>query len=290
MSLWTGSHGAVTPPRQQRPRVVATITSEEEAWRSIGLGAEVLEVRLDLIEDPQEGPALLQSLRTTGVPLIATNRSRREGGRWRGPEDARLDLLWRSVPYAAAVDLEVTAATTAIGRTLCRELPHTLALLILSRHDFRATPAPATLRSWFSSMFQAGADVAKVAVTARRPEDLHALLGVLEGQRRPVVGISMGAVGAPSRVMAGLFGSVLTYGCVDAPRAPGQIRVDALRRMIDTLYDAPLQGRVSLPTARTRPSVLSIHRRRRPRAKSRATRKLSRPAGTQGIVPMKRGR
>ncbi len=224
-------------PRQQRPRVVATITSEAEAWRAIGLGAEVLEVRLDLMKDPQEGPALLQGLRTTGIPLIATNRSRREGGSWRGSEEARLGLLARSAPAARAVDLEASAAPTPAGRGLRAALRGAGSGLILSRHDFLATPAPATLRSWFSSMFRAGADVAKVAVTARRPENLHALLGVLGGQRRPVVGISMGAAGTPSRVMAGLFGSVLTYGCVDAPRAPGQIQVDRLRRMVETLYN-----------------------------------------------------
>ncbi len=223
-------------PKRPRPRVVATITSEEEAWRAIGLGAEALELRLDLMESPADGPALLERLRETGASLTATNRSRNEGGKWKGAEEARLELLWRSARHAAAVDLEASAAATPFGRALCRELPHTLALLILSRHDFRATPSPATLRSWFSSMFRAGADVAKVAVTARRPEDLHTLLGVLEAQRRPVVGISMGPAGTPSRVMAGLFGSILAYGCVDVPRAPGQIRVDALRRMVETLH------------------------------------------------------
>lgn len=212
------------------------MTSEPEAWRAVALGAEALEVRLDLTEVPREGPSLVERLRKTGLPLIATHRSRKEGGRWNGAEGERLELLWRSVRHAAAVDLEASAAVTPAGREFRRRLGPTRARLILSRHDFRATPSPAVLRNWFSSMFRAGASIAKVAVTARRPEDLHVLFGAMAAQKRPVVGISMGEAGAPSRVMGGLFGSVLTYGCVDAPRAPGQMRVDALRRRIEELY------------------------------------------------------
>lgn len=211
------------------------MTSEEEAWRGIGLGAEVIELRLDLMEKPREGPALLTRLDGTGAPLIATNRPRREGGAWKESEEGRLSLLADAAGHAWAVDLE--SSTVAPARSqLRRRLRGTRTALILSRHDFRATPAPGTLRSWFSAMFRAGADVAKVAVTARRPEDLHGLLDALRGQRRPVVGIAMGVAGAPSRVMAGLFGSVLTYGCVDEPRAPGQMRVDRLRRMVESLH------------------------------------------------------
>lgn len=228
------------PGAGARPLVVATVTSEPEAWRAIGLGAEVLELRMDLMAEPRRAPALLQRLRETGAPLIATNRSRREGGSWRGSEEARLDLLARSAAAARAVDLEASAAPTPAGRGLRAAVHKAGGALILSRHDLRATPAPETLRAWFSSMFRAGADVAKVAVTARGLGDLHALFGALGDQRRPVVGIAMGAAGAPSRVMAGLFGSVLTYGCVDEPRAPGQIRVDRLRRMVETLYPSQL--------------------------------------------------
>jgi 3-dehydroquinate dehydratase-1 len=191
---------------------------------------------MDLMDDPERGPGLLTRLRAAGVPLIATCRSRKEGGAWRGSEKERLALLARCAPRAWAVDLEASAAGTAGGRALRRRLSRSRTRLLLSRHDFSSTPPPATLRGWFASMSRAGADVAKVAVTARRTEDLHLLFDALRSQRRPVVGISMGAAGEPSRVMAGLFGSLLTYGSVDAPRAPGQIRVDVLRRRVDSLY------------------------------------------------------
>lgn len=222
-----------------RPRVVATVTSDAEAWAGIGLGAEILELRMDLMADPLKGPALIESLRATGAPLIATNRSRREGGSWRGSEEARLALLARGARAARAVDLEASAAATAAGRRLSAGVRKTGTALLISRHDFHATPPARTLRSWLSAMFLSGADVAKVAVMARTAQDLHSLLSVLGAQRRPVVGIAMGDAGPPSRVMAGLFGSVLTYGCVDGPRAPGQIRVDRLRQMVEALQPGP---------------------------------------------------
>ena len=44
--------------------------------------------------------------------------------------------------------------------------------------------------------------------------------------------IAMGDLGRHSRVIAPIYGSVMTYGYVDAPTAPGQLRVDELKYMI----------------------------------------------------------
>ena len=44
--------------------------------------------------------------------------------------------------------------------------------------------------------------------------------------------IAMGDLDRHSRVIAPIYGSVMTYGYVDAPTAPGQLRVDELKYMI----------------------------------------------------------
>ena len=44
--------------------------------------------------------------------------------------------------------------------------------------------------------------------------------------------IAMGDLGRHSRVIAPIYGSVMTYGYMDAPTAPGQLRVDELKYMI----------------------------------------------------------
>lgn len=229
--------------RRSAPLVVATVASEEEAWRGLGLGAEAIELRIDLMRSPARAEHLLERLRETGVPRIATHRPRREGGRWSGPEAKRLELLARCAPRADGVDLELSAAPGAgVVRRSVRD--HGAALL-LSHHDFRTTPPEPRLRARFGSMLRQGADIAKVAVTARRAGDLHRLYGALMATskmlapRKFLVGVAMGPAGLPSRVMAGLFGSALTYGYVDRPRAPGQVRVDRLRRMVETLYGTP---------------------------------------------------
>ncbi|CAG0981854.1 partial 3-dehydroquinate dehydratase, partial [Methanosarcinales archaeon] len=50
-----------------------------------------------------------------------------------------------------------------------------------------------------------------------------------------VCAIAMGEIGKHSRVMAPLYGSVMTYGYVDIPVAPGQLRVDELKNMLKIL-------------------------------------------------------
>ncbi|MDL5501677.1 MAG: type I 3-dehydroquinate dehydratase [Candidatus Methanoperedens sp.] len=42
-------------------------------------------------------------------------------------------------------------------------------------------------------------------------------------------------MGKHSRIMAPLYGSVMTYGYVDIPVAPGQLRVDELKNMLQLL-------------------------------------------------------
>ena len=55
------------------------------------------------------------------------------------------------------------------------------------------------------------------------------VLGLFEATlsaKRPVCTIAMGEIGAHSRIIAPVYGSLLTYGYVRKPVAPGQMRVD----------------------------------------------------------------
>jgi len=45
----------------------------------------------------------------------------------------------------------------------------------------------------------------------------------------------MGEKGKHSRVIAPVYGSVMTYGYVDTPTAPGQLKVDELKKILKML-------------------------------------------------------
>ena len=84
------------------------------------------------------------------------------------------------------------------------------------------------------AMAGAGADVAKLAVMPRSARDVARLLAVTaqasEELGLPVVTMSMGALGAVSRVSGAVFGSALTFATVDGgPSAPGQLPIEQVR-------------------------------------------------------------
>ncbi len=70
--------------------------------------------------------------------------------------------------------------------------------------------------------------IAKLAVMPKDMTDVLRLLEVTLVSKRPVCTISMGSLGMHSRIVAPVYGSLLTYGYVRRPVAPGQIRVDRL--------------------------------------------------------------
>lgn len=63
------------------------------------------------------------------------------------------------------------------------------------------------------------------------PHSLNDVLRLYEvtiKAKRPCCTIAMGMLGKHSRIMAPVYGSVLTYGYVKKPVAPGQMRVDKI--------------------------------------------------------------
>lgn len=88
---------------------------------------------------------------------------------------------------------------------------------------------------------QVGAHVAKLAAMPQREEDV---LGVLEATlaiRRkypdvPIISMSMGPLGAVTRLVGGVFGSDLTFAVGSKASAPGQIPVAELRKCFGVVY------------------------------------------------------
>ena len=69
------------------------------------------------------------------------------------------------------------------------------------------------------------ADVIKIATTANEPHDNVRMLQLVRESKIPTVGICMGEIGIPSRLLAGKFGAPFTYSTFHHERtlAPGQL-------------------------------------------------------------------
>lgn len=112
--------------------------------------------------------------------------------------------------------------------------------LIVSHHDFRETPSPRRLRALLAQCRTAGAHIAKIVTTARRPADNLAVLGLIPYARRrggDIIAFCMGAEGRMSRAVAPLIGSVMSYAALrrGIESAPGQFTVREMRRILKEL-------------------------------------------------------
>jgi 3-dehydroquinate dehydratase-1 len=108
--------------------------------------------------------------------------------------------------------------------------------LVLSFHNFSFTPGPETLSAKFLTAEQLGANVAKVAVMPRDLDDVLTLLNATREAskklRIPLISMSMGPLGAVTRMIGGAFGSSLSFAVGAAASAPGQVPIEDLNTVL----------------------------------------------------------
>lgn len=189
----------------------------------------LLEIRIDRFRRLDEEYVLqkIRSFRKTGLSLIATIRSRREGGGTSLSDAERIGLFKKVLPFVKIIDLE-------LGSTQLRKVVIPLAIrkrkrVILSYHNFKSTPSDRALNSLLRKSIRAGADWTKIAVTPKTREDVARLLLFTQHNRdKNLISIAMGRLGQTTRILAPLFGSRLTYGFVGRAQAPGQLSAHTL--------------------------------------------------------------
>ncbi|MGB3906991.1 MAG: type I 3-dehydroquinate dehydratase [Methanomethylovorans sp.] len=221
------------------PAVVAVISHcpVEQAREAFLQGADVLEIRLDLldIKDTISALEMIADLKKeVKLPCIATNRLPIDGGRWKGPEEKRIQLLLDILPVVDAVDVELIAAAD-LKEKLISDAHGLGKTVIVSHHDFNGTPPMKKIKDILEMAWQSGGDIAKIAVKANSSADTMNLLRATHEATRPVCMISMGDLGKHTRVIAPFYGSVLTYGSVGDAVAPGQLNIAELKRAMKVL-------------------------------------------------------
>ena len=219
-----------------------------EAVAAAAQGPDLLEWRVDFFEGiarTQDVVDLARRLRdASGLPLLFTCRSAREGGQPIALSEAdvlALDLAVCQAGAADLVDVEMQAQETHIASVRAAAGAAGIPL-VLSFHDFQRTPPADELLARFRQAHRLGADLAKVAVMPQSRADvlalLHATLQASESLPIAVAGMSMGPLGAVTRMAGGEFGSALTFGAGQAASAPGQLPVADLRAALAVLHAA----------------------------------------------------
>ncbi|MDM7919020.1 MAG: type I 3-dehydroquinate dehydratase [Methanosarcina sp.] len=232
---------------EKRTAVVAVILENplETSKKAAEKGADILEIRLDLlgIRDLERAAETVRKIKSeTGLPLLITNRSGAEGGKWEGKEEDRIGLLTGLLSFKDgpdAIDIELSAGRKDRDKVI-KTAKDNEKTVIISSHDFLKTPSLQDMKTILEKMFLEGADIAKLAVMPQSMEDTLNLLRVtldFKSAGKSVCTIAMGSQGKHTRVVAPLYGSVLTYASIesDTVAAPGQLPADEVKKMMEML-------------------------------------------------------
>ena len=252
--------------RRERQLVIATALTDgapsgqaRQARLAQQQGAGAVELRADLLADPAQVRAALDAVRAaleaapgapeampgapeavpaaSGLPLLLTYRSATEGGKGaghgQGYEDYLASLL-QLRPPVAAVDIEMACPAS---KALVAEAKAGGYDVVGSCHDFTATPSRAQIAEKLVQITAAGADITKVAYMPRNAQDVAALRHAAHDfagayPHQPLIAISMGQLGAPSRTD---LANCLTFATIadGAASAPGQATIAHVRAWLE---------------------------------------------------------
>ena len=240
------------PIGEGRPKVILPIVERNETAilkKAAGFStkkADCVEWRADWFTDVLNPDALrrcLQGLRDRlgGMLLLVTFRTRDEGGEMaltREQYEAFCSAVCAS-GCADLLDLEFFPCGDTLPRLIAQA--HAAGVkVICSSHDFQKTPSRTELVARMVAMQQAGADLPKLAVMPTCRADVLELLAATAEMTEchpetPVITMSMGALGAVSRLCGEAFGSAMTFANPGQASAPGQVPLDVVNTVLESL-------------------------------------------------------
>lgn len=186
---------------------------------------EMAEIRLDRC--PLSEEEIEELFSATDVPLIATCRQ---------AEDSLAERkILRAVASGAAfadVETEAPAVTIKRVKSACREYG---TRLIISFHEFEATPSGEELERVLSTALSQGADIVKIVTTACSPDDPATLYRLYrKAPQGRLIAFAMGPEGKPSRLECLALGAPFTYAALSEGEAaaPGQWPVAEMKEAL----------------------------------------------------------
>lgn len=217
--------------------IIAALTGKniaEKARRAKRAGADMIELRIDGFntKNSEDIIKIIKQIKEeTSLMLIATIRSAVEQGMVpKGSsltDEERLQLFLDVIPFIDMIDVEIESKS--IQQQVTEKAYENNKVVILSYHNFACTPSKQSLFNYANKAADLGADIVKIAVTAKDKKDVrNLLLFCQDWQKTPIILLAMGTPGTITRVLGYVFGSCCTYGYIDESTAPGQLSVSEL--------------------------------------------------------------
>ncbi len=199
------------------------------------IDTEFIEHRIDHMERIE---GLNEMYGSTGSTIIATNRSKQAGGKFKGTEEERIGYLIDAVDAGCNyVDVELET-DEGLKKKVLEHARNNGCKIIISTHDFSGTSELGELVSMMRAEERDGADIGKIVTYANTIEDCHTVLELLMHAKNvnfKLVAFTMGSLGGFTRVLAPVYGAPFTYASVDHGVAEGQFDVKTLRKIWEAL-------------------------------------------------------
>ncbi|MCF8207993.1 MAG: type I 3-dehydroquinate dehydratase [Rhodoferax sp.] len=217
-----------------------------ELQRVVPKAPDLLEWRVDFFDDIGNTDAVITlaaEIRkaANSIPVLFTRRSAREGGEKIALDEAGVLALYAAVMDSRSIELidyEMVNEAAHIAQVRAQSRAKGIQL-VLSFHNFSATPSHAELCAKFALAQSLGADIAKVAVMPQRLEDvLTVLSATLESSQKldiPLISMSMGAYGSLTRLFGWTCGSAMSFAIGVDASAPGQVPIEDVNAVVEIL-------------------------------------------------------
>ena len=217
------------------PKIALVITDRETNAQIKKVGADLLELRVDLFR--QMGidavKKQIKLRRSLNIPLLLTVRNQKAEGALKNWSDAKKkEIIEALLPLVDMVDIELSSPLLKEVLAQARRFKKKT---IVSKHDFEHTPS--NLDNIFKKGLSTRADIIKVAVKANSFEDVFRMIEFTRQHRKhPLITLSVGPMGTVSRLVLPAAGSMYAYTFLHKPTAPGQIDAKTLKAHLKFYY------------------------------------------------------
>ena len=224
-------------------KIALVITDQETNAQIKSLGVGLLEIRVDLFKklDPAYILAQIQKRKLLRIPLLLTVRNQKnEGAVKEFADDKKWQIINAVLPLVDMMDIELSSPLLNKVIKIC----HSRKLLsgiskpvkvIVSSHYLQDTPKH--LENIFKKSLSTRADIVKIAAKANSFDDVMTIINFTHRHRKhSLITMSLGPIGAMSRLILPAAGSLYTYTFLNKPTASGQVDVATLKSHLKVYY------------------------------------------------------
>jgi 3-dehydroquinate dehydratase-1 len=216
-------------------KIALVITDQETNAQIKSLGVGLLELRVDLFKklDPVYIVDQIKHRKLLKTPLLLTLRNQKKEGAVKEFSNVfKMQIITAALPLVDMVDIELSSP---LLKQVVAAVRKSKKKVIVSSHHLQGMPR--SLEVIFKKSLSTRADIVKIAAQAKTFDDVMTMINFTHRHRKhPLITMSLGPLGAISRLLLPAAGSLYTYTFLHKPTASGQVDVATLKSHLKVYF------------------------------------------------------